>query len=246
MGCASGSPTSEPARGAGGQNSAAKKGMMPTIQWCYLDLLARGDLLQQQWDYHGQPHQKKAYPADAVEWGAKRARGEGGEFGGLPQVDMVVKGKKVNMGQAMAILRSFGIMYGYYNPKDWKACMLIDPIVETYSDVLAGAGGVVFNPNPDKGPLIAAYVDGICTKFMALCEANLAKHGGKFIAGPTVTIADFAMSCFVHNMLQNSAAPWSGALQAKFTQFPKLCVYAKVCNDEFAAQIKKRGPVGPA
>ena len=37
-------------------------------------------------EYHGQPYKKVAYGNDMVEWNAKKANGDGGEFGGgLPQ-----------------------------------------------------------------------------------------------------------------------------------------------------------------
>ena len=104
-------------------------------------------------EYHGQPHVKASLSEQ--EWGAKKNAGDCGEFGGLPQVDIMVGGKKVNMGQMGAILRSFGIRFGYYNPRDWKQASLIDPIVDTFADVLAGMGGVLF-ASGDKAPLIAA------------------------------------------------------------------------------------------
>ena len=47
-----------------------------------------------------------------------------------------MNGKNINMGQACATLRSFGIRYGYYDPKDFKQAMLIDSVVETYGDFL--------------------------------------------------------------------------------------------------------------
>ena len=34
------------------------------------------------------------------------------------------------------VLRSLGIRYGYYNPKDWRQTMLIDPVVETWTEVI--------------------------------------------------------------------------------------------------------------
>lgn len=201
-------------------------------------------MLTQMFEYHGQPHNKKCYTQE--EWGALKAAGNVGEFGGgLPQANIMVNNKKVNMGQGFAILRSFGIRYGYYNPKDWKCAMFCDSIVETWGDVVGGMGKVFFAPDADKPALMTAYVDGVCTKFMGLCEKTLAKHGGKFIASNSVTIADFVMSAFIHNMLQNQNAPHSALLQAKVSAFPKFCDYVKVNNAEFAAHIKARGAVGP-
>jgi len=42
-------------------------------------------------EYHGQPYTK--IDVDQAEWGAKKARGEGGEFGGLPQASFTENGK---------------------------------------------------------------------------------------------------------------------------------------------------------
>ena len=158
----------------------------------------------------------------------------------------MVDGKKVNMGQSVAVLRSFGIRYGYYDPKDWRCSLLVDPICETWGDVVGGMAKVFFAPEAERPALMMAFVDGVCTKFMGICEKNLAKHGGKFIAGNSVTIADFVMSSFIHNMIQNPASPLNKPLESKVASFPKFQAYMKVNNAEFAAHIQARGQVGPA
>lgn len=57
------------------------------------------------------------------------------------------------MGQMAAILRSFGARYGYYNPADWRQARLIDPIVETYADLLSGMAKIMF-AKEDKQALL--------------------------------------------------------------------------------------------
>ena len=65
-------------------------------------------------------------------WGARKAAGNVGEFGGMP---IVHQGGKTRQ-QTNAVLRQLGIQFGYYypNPKDWKIAGVIDMIVETYTD----------------------------------------------------------------------------------------------------------------
>ena len=43
-------------------------------------------------------------------------------------------GKKVRISQLSAILRHFGIRYGYYDPRNYKCAMYADPIVDTFAD----------------------------------------------------------------------------------------------------------------
>lgn len=94
------------------------------------------------------------------------------------------------MGQLGAILRSFGIRFGYYDPRDWKMACLVDPLVDTWADVLGSASKILFaSTDEEKTTAIKNYCEGICAKFHKLCEANLSAleaqgQGNKFIAGP--------------------------------------------------------------
>ena len=50
-----------------------------------------------------------------------KARGEGGEFsGGLPQATYTENGVEHRLAQFGAILRHFGIRYGYYNSGNYQ------------------------------------------------------------------------------------------------------------------------------
>ena len=63
-------------------------------------------------------HQKVEYEWVGIErasWFARKAAGNGGEMQVLPILTL----DDVPLQQTNAILRSFGIMYGYYDPKDW-------------------------------------------------------------------------------------------------------------------------------
>ena len=54
---------------------------------------------------------------------------------GLPQITTTIDGQEVKMGQFGAMLRSFGIRYGYYDPKNWEQSRYIDPFVDCWGDL---------------------------------------------------------------------------------------------------------------
>ena len=43
----------------------------------------------------------------------------------------------------------------------------------------------------------------VAGKFNALVEANFVKHGGKYCAGNSITIADFVLASYVGNFVNN-------------------------------------------
>ena len=53
------------------------------------------------------------------------------------------------MGQFGAIMRSFGSRFGYYNLKDWQQARFIDPIIDTWSDVVGQLAKIAFAPEGD-------------------------------------------------------------------------------------------------
>ena len=74
------------------------------------------------------------------------------------------------MAQFGSILRSFGIRYGYYNPTNFQECRYIDPIVETFADVMSALTKLMFNPpGEDATPLIESYVS-VAKKYHGLME----------------------------------------------------------------------------
>lgn len=83
--------------------------------------------------------------------------------------------------------------------------MYIDPIVDTFADIMNAMSAVLFAPEgADKTPQIEAYM-GIAKKYHGLMEKTLEHHGGRFAAGNQVTIADFVMASYVGNYLVNPA-----------------------------------------
>jgi len=61
--------------------------------------------------------------------------------------------------------------------------MYIDPIVDTFADVMNAVGALLLAPESvDKAPLVEAYL-GIAKKYHGLMESTLEHHGGRFAAG---------------------------------------------------------------
>ena len=72
-----------------------------------------------------------------------------------------------------------------------------------------------------------------------LIESILTRSGGKFIAGSNVTIADFIMAAYVHNMVDNTTNPFYESV-FKLSVGPKFRAYIAVNREEFKALNSKR------
>ena len=175
MGCSS----SDSSTGSIGSKA---KGVVPgKVEFWYLQGMGRSDPLHQMFEFHGQPYQK--IEKSNEDWEAQKARGDGGEFGGgLPQAIYMENGKKVRISQMGAILRHFGIRYGYYNTRDHSCSMYVDPIVDTFADQLSFMTKLLFATPEKKADAAKAYCE-FAVKFHGLVEKNLTHHRGKYAAG---------------------------------------------------------------
>ena len=224
MGCNSSAPASEPGSRGGSGNKRLISG---TVEYIYFDgLRGRADPLRQMFEYVGQPCNKKGYaPPD---WEAAKARGEGGEFGGgMPQVFFTENGKKVRLAQFSAIIRTLGIRYGLYNPKDWKQARYIDPVIDTWADFQGAGAGVLFAPNEEAKAAGVVKYEAVMDKFFRMLDKTMQHHGGKYIAGNSVTIADFIVACLVGTYCLNEACPVAGVGKKLIQKYPTLHGYAK-------------------
>ena len=138
-------------------------------------------------------------------WGARKAAGNTGEFGGMPIVHQDGKTRQ----QTNALLRQLGIQFGYYDPSDWKKAGVIDMIVETYTDAFNSISGtIVFTPAEKKAEEMEAWRDGILTKLLTIVEKHLSMNPiDKFLTGDDLTIADFALASLTFNILKNELNP---------------------------------------
>ena len=168
------------------------------------------------------------------DWNQKKEAGEGGEFGGgLPQAKYTTEsGEEVHLSQFGSILRHFGMRYGYFDASDYQQSKFIDPLVDTFADIINSLAKFMFAPEEEQGPLKESYIE-LAKKFHALVESNLNAHSGKFAAGEKVTIADFVMASYVGNYLINTAFPASSEAMATVGDTPKFEAYMQTVQDEF-------------
>ena len=109
-------------------------------------------------------------------WGAKKASGDTGEMGGLP----IVHGGGAPQGgmqQLSAIMRNYGLKYGYYPSRaaEWAKCGKIDEIIYTWADLLSPIGYILMAEDmtdAEYGDKIAEIED-ILGKLLNICEKQL-------------------------------------------------------------------------
>merc|ERR1712242_200637 len=110
-----------------------------------------------------------------------------------------------------------------------KQARYIDPIIDSWSDLQGKLAGVAFAPTPEaKQAAFEAFL-AFVQKFNGLVESNLNHHGGKFVAGNSITVADFVVAAYAANYcLKNpmfeGSAPFTAALDAT----PKTKAYCSM------------------
>ena len=136
---------SKQAAAASSAGTAKGKGTVDHVTFHYFAGLGRADPITQMFEYHGQPYTKETETMEG--WAQKKADGQGGEFGcGLPQAVFTEGGKERRLAQTGAIMRSFGIRFGYYNTSDAESVKFIDPVIDTWSDIMDAIGAIAFAP----------------------------------------------------------------------------------------------------
>lgn len=204
----------------------ANKGVLQSeIVIFYFAGMGRADPIRQMFEYHGQRYKK--IDIDPNYWAEKKAADEGGEFGGgLPQVMFEDEnGVELELAQFGSIMRHFGMRYGYYDASSFEMSRYVDPIVETFGDLMNHLAKIIFAPNDaDKMPLIFSYLEFV-KKYHSMVESNLEHHGGCYAAGDQVTIADFVMASYIGNYLLNPAFVASQQAQAIVGETPNFEAY---------------------
>lgn len=159
-------------------------------------------------------------------------------MGGLP---IVHRGGQSQQ-QTSAVLRSLGVQYGYYDPKDWKNAGIIDMIVETQADLYTACATVVlFTPEDEQPEKIEGIRDGILTKFMTIIEKHLTKNqNAKFLVGDKLTIADFAMCQSIFYVLGNTQSPLHAPLGMTLESYPQVAAYGKRLEAEVQATLARQ------
>ena len=228
MGCGSSASASEPGSG-GARSGGGQKGknlLNQKVEFHYFQgLNGRADPIRQMFEYHGQQYAKIDETPEG--WEARKARGEGGEFGGgLPYAEITVNGQKKRLAQFGAILRMFCVKYGYYNPKDYKCSLYHDPIVDTWADVQSAAAKILFGSEADKPKNVENFI-GVAKKFHMMIETQMRHHGGKYAGGNSVGMADFVMAAWIGNFVYNPENPFSQPLQQTCDATPKFKAYCQ-------------------
>ena len=141
----------------------------------------------------------------------------------------------------LALLRSLGIQHGYYNPADWKSAGMIDMLVETYTDVFNGFAKVLFSAENEKAGGLEALKNGLLGNFLKMVENQLeTQTTNKFIMGNQMTIADFAMSSFLFNIMKNDHGPFSASCSAMLLEYPHIGAYSKRLESELKSHLTNR------
>lgn len=138
----------------------------------------------------------------------------------------------------------FGIRYGYYDPTDYLMSGMIDPIIDTFGDVLDQVAKLLqAAPDADQAALAEGFLS-IARKYHGLVDKNIEQHGGQFACGNEVTIADFVLASYVGNYLHNPAFPISAQAKAIVGQTPRFEAYTLTVLKEFT-HLKTRPTAGP-
>ena len=139
-------------------------------------------------------------------------------------------------------MRSLGQVHGYYDSSDWKTAVFVDMIVESHSDVFnAAMKAALFTPGDQKVQAMHSVRDGICKKFFAMCEKHLEMHNSpKFIAGNSITIADFCLASFIFNHVKNDLSPLHDILMPLLHDLPHFSAYIERLAEEQHDHLEKR------
>jgi len=79
----------------------------------------------------------------------------------------------------------------------------------------------------------------VVANYAKMIESVLTRSNGKFIAGNLVTIADFIMAAYIHNMVDNPTNPFYEPV-FKHGIGPKFRAYIAVNREEFKEWNSKR------
>ena len=88
---------------------------------------------------------------------------------------------------------------------------------------------------------MAAWRDGILTKFLAIVEKQLQSNGSaKFIVSNEMTIADFALASFTFNILKNELGPCQQLCSDKLSEYPAFRAYSMRLGHELKDYLDSR------
>ena len=74
--------------------------------------------------------------------------------------------------------------------------MHIDPLVDTFADVMEVLTKIVFATSDEDKKAAVGKFGELAKKVHKVAEASLQQHGGRYIAGDAITIGDFVMASY--------------------------------------------------
>ena len=146
----------------------------------------------------------------------------------------------------MALLRKFGITYGYYPINDWLAAGKVDMIVESFQDCLTKYGQIYhrgpFDQSFNRTEEMTKFRDGFLGQYLIMCEQFLQIQGrnAKFIVGEELTIADFVLASVIFNIIDNPNSEFTYILAEKLDDFPRFNAYAQRLRTELSEHLDTR------
>lgn len=158
------------------------------------------------------------------------------EFGQLPMLE--VDGK--HLVQSWAILRFLGRQHGYY-PTDPETAWRVDSTIDACEDYLNTYFRMQFESNEEKKKVATENFYKFLPTWLAAIEKRIASNETqKYIVGPKITIADFALACIGFNMLLNEANPSYAETLPHIEKHEILKAYANSIKEELGEYLASR------
>ena len=119
-----------------------------------------------------------------------------------------------------------GAMNGFYDTTDWKSCGMVDSILDCWVDLHDKSYAVaMFMPNAteeEKANKMQENIEKFHEPCLGLMEKMLEKHGGPYIAGAKLTIADFALVSFLLSIWECEGGPFTEIFKPVLAKYPKV------------------------
>ena len=153
---------------------------------------------------------------------------------------MFVTSDGKNLCQSWAILRFLGRTYGYY-PEEPETAWKVDSTIDAVEDYLNSYFRFNFESNEEKKAVAKEnWLKMLPTWVSAIEKRISANAGSKFIVGPTITIADFALAAVGFNLLLNEANPHYTESYPFIKDHEILKTYANNLREELKEHLEKR------
>ena len=174
-----------------------------------------------------------------ADWPTVKASGDPQlEFGQVPA--LVLDDGKV-LTQTKAIMRYLGMQHGYV-PADAYQNYLVDSFLDALGDMTQGMVAARWEQNEEKKKeIFTNWITTTYPKFLAAFEKRLEAQGhNKFIAGDSLTIADFTWTAMLFSTVYNEQFEHAGVFKGIFEQHPLLKGYAENMKAHFNDYLESR------